>query len=331
MAISSRPIRWGILATGNIARKFALGLQELPDAVIHAVGSRTTSSADQFAEEFEIPNKHYSYESLAADPEVDVIYIATPHPFHLQNALLCMNGGKAVLCEKPLTVNAAESQQLISAAKKNDVFLMEAMWTRFLPIMVYLQQALEDGVIGDVKMLTAHFCFRSNTWDMTNRKFNPDLGGGALLDIGIYPLAFAYMIFKEDPIQVESTAYLGETMVDEQSAYLFKYANGAIAQMSSSFHITGPREALICGTKGVIRMPQFWRGSQVILEIPDEEDQVMEFPFVSSGLQFEAQHVMDCLREGKKESDVMPLSETLRIMEMMDRFREEWGVKYPWE
>ncbi|MDX2250419.1 MAG: Gfo/Idh/MocA family oxidoreductase [Bacteroidia bacterium] len=323
-------IRWGILATGKIAHKFAQGLQLLPGAVIQAIGSRSAESAKNFADTYRIPNIHTSYESLAADPEVDVIYVATPHPGHKEHSLLCLENGKHVLCEKPFAVNAREAQIMVAKAREKNLFLMEAMWTRFMPANVELRKILQDQVIGEVRMLTADFGFASQ-FDALSRIYNPDLAGGALLDVGIYPISFAYMVFGQEPVHLSSTASICSTGVDDQSAYLFGYANGALARLSSSVATETSREAVIHGAKGFIRVPLFWKASEIYLQVEGKEGVTYKFPYPGTGLQFQAKEVMDCIREGKTESTIMPLDETLRIMHCLDRIRAQWGMKYPME
>ena len=211
-------IRWGILSTGNIARQFAHGLAALDDAELVAVGSRSAASADQFGNEFNVANRHASYEALANDPAVDAIYVATPHTLHAANTLLCLRAGKAVLCEKPFAINAAETAAMIAEARTRGLFLMEAMWTRFLPHMVRIRALIHAGAIGDVRMLNSTFGFRTE-FDPKGRLFDPALGGGALLDVGIYPVSFASMVFGT-PTFITSHATIGATGVDEQVAMI---------------------------------------------------------------------------------------------------------------
>lgn len=323
-------IRWGIMSPGRIAHKFAQGLQTLPDAIIQAVGSRNAGRAQEFGAAYNIPNVHDSYEALVNDPEVDVIYVAPPHPWHMENTLLCLEHGKPVLVEKPFAINAQQGEKMIAKAREKGLFLMEAMWTRFIPANVALRKLLAEGTIGDVRMLTADFGFYSE-WEPESRKFNPDLAGGALLDVGIYPIAYAYMIFKEDPDHVSSTASICETGVDDQSAYLFGYKNGAIARLSSSVRVLTAMEAVLHGTKGSIHIPIFWKAPHFTVTLRGQEPVRHDFPYESTGMQFQATEVMQCLREGKLESDIMPLSETMRIARLMDSIRESWGMKYPME
>lgn len=323
-------IRWGILGPGNIARKFALGLQETTRGTIQAVASSNPDRAKTFAQDFEVPNIHPDYTSLAHDPEVDIIYIATTHNFHEEHALLCIEAGKSVLIEKPMATNLVQAQRIVDAAKRKNVFLMEAMWTRFLPVWVEIRKWLEEDLLGEIKYLKADFGFYGE-WDPLNRKFNPELAGGALLDIGIYPLALAYMLFDEEPTTVGTAASLCETGVDEQSAFLFGYPNGAIAELSSSFLGATSNDAIIIGTKGQLRVPFFWKGQEVFVDIHGQESRHEKIPYISSGLQYQAEYVMDALEAGKQEVDIMPWEETLRITRRMDMLRKSWGMKYPWE
>lgn len=324
-------IRWGILGTGMIAHKFAEGLRVLPDAVLTAVGSRSQAAADRFGDEFDVPHRHANYQDLASDPEVDVIYVSSPHPMHKEDTLLCLEAGKAVLCEKPFTMNSQESEAVIRAARERGLFLMEAMWTRYLPAVVRARQLLAEGVIGEVRMVQADFGFRAEV-DPKHRLLNPDLGGGALLDVGIYTVSLASMVFGQQPAEINSQVYLGSTGVDELSGTIFRYPAGQIAVLSSSLQINTPHDAIIIGTKGSIRIhPSFWCTDGMTLTLDGEPEQVMNLPRVGNGYNYEAAEVMACLRAGKRESEVMPLDETLAIMQTLDRIRVLWGLKYPTE
>ena len=322
--------RWGILAPGRIARKFALGLKELPRAEIHAVASRNLARANTFADEFGIPKRYDNYESLATDPDIDIIYVANPHPFHQKSVLLCLDQKKAVLCEKPLGTNLEEVQTMVNKARETQIFLMEAMWMRFLPTMIQVRKWLADGLIGEVRFLMADFGFYGE-FDPLNRKFNPDLAGGALLDIGIYPISLAYMIFGDKPIKIQSTAHLGSTGVDELSTYTFTYENGAVAQLSATYSTETPKVAHIMGTKGVIRLPLFWKAQEATVQLHGHPLKHYDFSYPATGLQYQAGCVMDCIGNGQTECHTMPLNETLQITRLMDDMRASWGMKYPWE
>jgi len=323
-------IRWGILGTGKIARKFAAGLAAVPDAALVAVGSRTQDSADRFAGLFRVPHCHGSYEALAADPDVDAVYIATLHPFHAANSLFCLNAGKAVLCEKPFTMNAREAADVIRTARGRKLFLMEAMWTRFLPVVARVREWLRAGAIGEVLMLTADFGFRAE-FDRRSRVFDPALGGGALLDVGIYPISFASMVFGGPPDRIASLAHLGQTGVDEEAGIVLGYSGGRLAVLHTAVRVNTPGEACIMGTAGMIRIPaRFWCATTVSLLAGGNEERI-EIPLDGNGYNYEAAEVGRCLREGRLESDVMPLDESLSIMQTLDRIREQWGLCYPGE
>jgi predicted dehydrogenase len=323
-------IRWGILGTGRIARTFARGLALLPDAVLVAVGSRSQATADAFGDTFDVPRRHASYVALAGDPDVDVVYVATPHSLHRDNSRLCLQAGKAVLCEKPFAINAGEAQDVIALARKNGCFLMEAMWTRFLPVLEKVRHLLGDSAIGEVRMLIADFGFDA-PFDPQSRLFDPHLGGGALLDVGVYLVSLASMLFGP-PTRITGMAHLGQTGVDEQAAVTLGYEGGQLAVLATAIRTRTPQEALLAGTEGHIRIhSQWWHPTTLTLSIHGQEDDVMHLPFEGNGYSYEATEVMDCLRAGKLESDLMPLDETLAIMRTMDHIRAQWGLRYPME
>ena len=324
------PIRWGILGTGWIANEFAQGLLLLPDAELVAVGSRTPTSARRFAEAYGVPHRHASYESLAHDPEVDVIYVATPNPWHKDNALLCLEAGKAVLCEKPFALNARQARTVIRAARAKGLFLMEAMWSRFFPLMTKLRSLLGDGLIGDVQMLVADLCLHFD-FDPADRRYALELGGGALLDLGVYPLSLASMVMGP-PVGITAAGHLGRTGVDEQSCVVLGYDGGRMSTLYASIRVDSPIEALLIGTKGWIRVHPWWiRPSKLSLCVGGEQETTIEIPYEGNGYQYEAIEVMECLRSGKLESDLMPLDETLSIMQTLDAIRVQFGLKYPGE
>jgi predicted dehydrogenase len=326
----SETIRWGILSTGNITKQFARGLAALPDAQLLAVGSRSRESANAFGDMFGVERRYASYEELASDPDIDAIYIGTPHPFHKENSLLCLSHGKAVLCEKPFAINAQQAQEVISYARQKRVFLMEAMWTRFMPIMVRLRELLAEGVIGEVRMINADFGFRARP-NPEHRLFNPALGGGALLDVGIYPLSLASMILGQ-PDRITSMAHLGETGVDENDAIILGYPGGALAVLTTAIRTLTPMEVVLNGTDGRITIhSRWWCPNRMTVEIYGKEKTEIEMPYAGNGYNYEAAEVARCLRAGLLESSVMPLDETLALMQTMDKIRAQWGLTYPME
>ncbi len=330
MSDSVNPIRWGIIGTGNIANSFANGLSFIADGVLMGVGSRRQESAESFGKQFGVPKRYGSYEALVNDPEIDAIYISTPHTYHMENTLLCLEAGKAVLCEKPFAINTQQSEIMIQKARQKNIFLMEAMWTRFIPATIKVRELIADDVIGDVRFVQADFGFRAD-FDPKSRLFDPELGGGTLLDIGIYPVSFAIMLLGL-PDHVSSEAHLGKTGIDEQNGITFRYNGGQLAVLSSTLQANTPWEALIVGTKGKIKMHRpFWCCERLTLSVEGKDDEVIDIPVDGSGYRYEATEVMNCIRTGKTESDIMPLDETLAIMKALDNLRADWGLKYPME
>jgi dihydrodiol dehydrogenase / D-xylose 1-dehydrogenase (NADP) len=325
-----RKLRWGILGTGRIAGVFAEGLRSIDDAALMAVGSRTDAAAQAFGQRFGAARWHGSYAALANDPDVDVIYVATPHTLHKENTLLCLAAGKPVLCEKPFAINAGEAAEMIAAARERGLFLMEAMWTRFLPHIVRLRELLAAGTIGAVRMLKADFCFRTD-FNPRSRLFDPALGGGGLLDVGIYPVSLASMILGA-PDRIVSLADLGATGVDEQAALILGYPAGQLAVLTAATRTATPHEALICGTAGWVRLQhQWWAPSRMTLMLAGQPEQLIDSPAVGNGYNYEAIEVGRCLHAGQLESDVVPLDETLAIMRTLDEVRAQWGLRYPSE
>lgn len=326
-----KTIKWGIIGTGIIASTFAEALNSLDNSELTGVASRGMERARNFADRFHIRKAYDSYEDLAKDAEIDVVYIATPHTEHKDNAALCMKYGKAVLCEKPITLNQKETQYLIDTAKENNVFLMEAMWTKFLPATNIIKKWLADKAIGDIRCIKADFGYRSE-YDMNHRLFNPKLAGGALLDVGIYPITYTVHLMEKLPDEIISRAVLGKSGVDDINAIVFGYRNGAIAELSSSVAVEMGRDAVILGDNGRIFVPNFWMADRA--ERYDAKGKLVETfsePFAVNGYVYEAEEVNRCLREGKKESTVVPLKYTMEIMKLMDSLRKDWGLTYPQE
>ena len=322
----SNNIRWGILGTGRMAGNFAMGLKEVNDAELVAIGSRTRVSAQKFAAKFNVPNIHQGYENLATDENVDVIYIATPHNSHKDNAVLCLENGKAVLCEKPFTINAEEAEMVINMARSKNIFLMEAMWTRYIPAVVKLRELLDKQVIGDVQLMLAGGAFIPE-FDPEFYLFNYELGSGVLLDAGVYLISMASMVFGM-PDKILAMGQLGKTGVDEHDAILLEHGNGALANLFVSLRAKSSPDLTLIGDKGKIyaHAPIFCPRKLTISA--DGKETVIELPFPANGYQFEAMEVGRCIREGKMESGIMPLDETLQIMRTMDNIRTQFGLKY---
>ncbi len=323
-------IRWGIIGAGYIANKFAQALSYLPDAEAYAVGSRSRKSAEKFAQENNVTKVHESYQSLFEDPNVDVVYIATINTVHRENCIAAIESGKPILCEKPFMLNSQEAEEVISLVKEKKVFLMEALWTRFIPAFKEARRMWESGVIGDIWTATSEFGFYCEK-DASNPLYDLSLGGGSFLDVGAYPVSLAHIVFGE-PDTIVGHAAFGPTCVDEQAGMIFGYKNGQMAMGYSSFKMESPKEAVIVGSKGYIRIySPFFCPAGFTLYLNGKEPQVFDMPYVGNGWNYEAVEVMNCLREGKLESDVVPHKETLALMRTMDRFREQIGLKFPGE
>ncbi len=327
----TKTIQWGILGPGNIAHKFAEGLRALPDAGLAAVGSRDAGRAAQFARKHGFARSHGSYQALSEDPDVDIVYVATPHPMHKAESIRCLRAGKAVLCEKPFTVNRREAEEVFQAARAANRFCMEAMWTRFLPVMGQVRQWLAEGRIGEPRMVQADFGFRAEV-NEESRLFAPEYAGGGLLDVGVYCVSFASMVFGAPPDRVAGLAHLGETGVDEQGAYVLGYSGGRLAVLHSAVRTNTPQDALIMGTDGMIRVhPPFWHSRGATLTVHGREPEHAVLPMTGNGYNYQAAAAQDCMRDGRLECDIMPWEETLSIMETLDRIRAEWGLTYPME
>ncbi len=321
-------IRWGILGCGAIAAKFAQALRAVSGAELRSVASRDESKAREFANSYGAKKCHLGYEGLASDPDVDVVYVATPHSFHKAHTVLCLNAGKHVLCEKPFAINRQEAQEMVEIAMRKELFLMEAMWTRFLPVTCKVREWLANGIVGDVRMITADFGFRAD-FDPHSRLFDLNLGGGSLLDVGVYTVAMASMVYKRKPSKIQTASHLGRTGVDEQAAAILQYDRGELALLASAISVETANEARICGTAGTIHIPQFWRATTATF-IADKKKEIA-FPFRANGFEYEIEEVLRCIEKGKTESDIMPISESLSIMETMDAIRAQWGFMYPTE
>ncbi|MCB9004618.1 MAG: Gfo/Idh/MocA family oxidoreductase [Ardenticatenaceae bacterium] len=318
--------RWGILATGNIAASMADALHTVDDADLLAVASRTQVGADAFGERWGVPRRYAGYAELAADPDVDIVYIATPHSFHAENIRLCLAAGKHVLCEKPLTLNAREAADCIDLARQNSLFLMEAVWMRFFPAIAQVRIWVDSGVIGDVRFIQADFCFHL-PFDAAHRLYNPALGGGALLDLGIYPLSLTTMLLGF-PDEVHGQAHIGSTGVDELNALTLVYKQGAMAQLSSSMRLNKPREAFVVGTDGYIKIHDaFFCPDQLTLHVNGRNSETHLIPYKHNGYPHEIEAVHAALDVGQLESDLMPLKESWRMMQLMDDLRAGWGIQ----
>ncbi len=328
------PVRWGILGTGRMASTFAGDLARVADAELRAVGSRTRESADVFGDRHGAPVRHADYRALVEDPSVDVVYVALPHPWHHAWALAALQAGKAVLVEKPFTVTASEARELVATARRERRFLMDAMWSRFLPSMVHVREILDRGVLGEIRTVQASQGMQM-AHDPGGRLFAPALGGGALLDLGIYPVSFASFVLGT-PRSVTAVATPTDTGVDAQCSVVLGYATGAHALLHATLEVDTPSAAVVAGTKarleleGPVHDPgqvRLVRGSPRRTEVLD----AFALADPGHGWHHEAAEVVRCLRAGLLESPVMPLDESVAIMETLDEIRRQVGLRYPFE
>jgi predicted dehydrogenase len=329
MSDTLTPLRWGILGAGGIAKRVSNDVVKLADHKLMAVGSRDKAKADTFADQYDIPHRFDSYEALCADPDVDLIYVATPHNFHKEHTLLALAHGKPVLCEKPFTINYAEAKPVVDEARAKNLFLMEGMWSRCFPAWYKVRELVKDGAIGEVRLLEADFGFKSNV-NPASRLYNPDLGGGALMDVGVYPVSLSSMFFGK-PDRIQATATLGTTGVDEETGVLLGHPGGQLSVLHTAIRFSTVQKATILGTEGRIEVPTPWWCPKAVVLHKGGQSERFEFPFEGGGFQFEAAHVAERLRVGAKESDLIPLDETLAIMQTLDTIREQIGLKYPME
>lgn len=320
-------VRWGILGTGGIARAFAMGLEAAPNAVLAAVGSRTLDGAQTFARQFGIPVAYGSYAELAQAPDVDIIYIGTPHPMHAENAILALRGGKAVLCEKPFAMNRREAGEMVALARAKNLFLMEAMWTRFMPALAEVKRIIASGEIGEVTLVQADFGFSATT-DPTHRVNNRELGGGALLDLGIYPLSIACALLgKVESVQAQ--AVMGETGVDLTTGFTMKHEGGTMSVCSCSIRARSSSELVVSGTKGSVRMNRmFHLAETVTVSLLDGTMRTIATPYLGNGYTHEAIEAGQCLRAGQIEHPLMTHDDTLNLMGLLDTIRRQIGLRY---
>lgn len=321
-------IKWGILSTGRIAKTFATALKAANNCELYAVGSRDIVNAKIFAEEFDVPHYYGSYAELVSNPEIDVIYIATPHNLHLENTLLALENNKHVLCEKPLGVNANEVNQMINKAQEKNLFLMEALWSRFLPNIMKTKELIESGEIGEVSLLTASFCIQSNNGP-EHRHFNIDLCGGTILDIGIYNIFLSLYLFGK-PDSIAANAILSNQGGDNTSSYSFRKDN-ILSVMHSSFMVSQPYVvAEIHGSKGKILLEHlwFWPGNVKVI-LNDGNEHSYPFKAKCNGYEYEAEEVAQCILSGKTQSTEWSLNDSLLLAQTMDTIRKECGVIYP--
>ncbi|MBE7050836.1 MAG: Gfo/Idh/MocA family oxidoreductase [Ruminococcaceae bacterium] len=320
-----KKIRWGIVGPGFIANKFADALSNVDDAVLFAVSSTNVSKAEDFARIHNIPKVFETYEQMAISDEIDAVYISTIHPFHKPSAEIFIKNKKHVLCEKPLCVNANEARKLQSLAKENNVFLMEAMWTAFLPAIECAKKLVSDGVIGEVKSTRASFCYRMEPSE-DPKLFDNSLAGGSLLDVGVYGLYFSSLFSKGKPECISSVSRV-ENGVDLQMEVLLRYPSNVLSLVSSAIDLEKEEDAVIYGTEGMITIPHFYRADTLYVKKGDSQ-KCIEKPFLGNGFEEEIIHFTECVNNNLSQSPIHPLEKSIEILEIMDEIRKNDGIIY---
>jgi len=325
----SKTYNWAILGCGKIARKFATDLKVLPNARLYAAASRSLENAQAFANEIGFEKAYGSYEEMVNDPEVDVVYIASPHSHHCEHTLLCLNHKKAVLCEKAFAINSKEVAQMVDASKRNNTFLMEAFWTRFQPSFLKVMDIIRSGELGTLKMVRSDFAFNAE-YNPEKRLYNVALGGGSLLDIGIYPIFMSLMTLGK-PSEIRTLAKFCPTGAEESIMMSFSYPDGQIASLVSSFASYSSTQTEFSFENGFVRLNRrFYTPTTLTYWKNWENEQLITFEKGAGfGYELEAAHVMECLERGMTESDRMPLSLSSDLMEIMDKVREDAGIIFP--
>jgi len=322
--------RWGLIGPGRIAENFAQALTVIHDAELYGVASRNQQRAIDFSEKYNAKTTYQQYEDLVVDEQIDAVYIATPHRFHYEQIKLCLMAGKAVLCEKPLTVNAAQAAELIQLANSQGVFLMEAVWTRCLPIYQHIKDWLDEGVIGEVKSLDSNFGF-SMPRNLDDRLYNHELAGGTLLDMGVYNITVSQWVYGESPLSISASSLFTPTDVDEHTAVNMSYSNGRHSQFTCSFLAQHRNDFCIYGTQGHIKIhDMFWCANEATL-VTDAKELTISEPFRATGFEYEIEEAMRCVRAGLLESPKISHQDTLATMTVMDTIRQHVGLRYRFE
>ncbi|PXV85299.1 putative dehydrogenase [Lachnotalea glycerini] len=320
-------LKWGIMATGAIANQFAETLLQMGDEVVlTAVASRNEENAKKFAEKFHAAKWYASYEELCKDNEVNVIYIATPNSMHYENCVQCLNHGKHVLCEKPLTLNAKDARSLYQIAKEKKLFIMEAFWIKHLPLHKKMLEIVARGEIGEVKHIRADYGFMTSK--SKKRKFELSLGGGAIMDVGIYNIGFVWMVMKEKPKSFESKVTMNEYGTDEFSTVIFQFPGDKTATITTCIGMEIPTESVIYGTKGSIHFPNYHRAEKMYIKQYGGKSYEIDMPFEINGFEYQIRETNRCILEGRLESEVLTNRDSLEVLNIMDRIRSSWGLKF---
>lgn len=321
-------MNWGILSTGVIARNFAETARRMGGrATLYAVASRSQESADAFADAYDIPVRYASAEAMASDPNVDIVYIATPHSAHDEGLRIMIEHGKPVLCEKSFTTDARQAREIFALAKEKHVFVMEAFWTKLCPVYREVERVLASGAIGEIRAVTAQYGY---TTAREARKFDPQLAGGTLLDIGVYAIGFACMMMGYDVDAVASNLVMNDVGTDAIDAIILR-RGGAVANLTCAIGAQMPTTGTVFGTKGRIEIPEFKNPQRVTVIVDGQEPTVLERPFDVNGYEYEIREAMACVAAGKTQSELITPAQTIAVMEIMDQVRAQNNMKFPFE
>ncbi|MFI3201104.1 MAG: Gfo/Idh/MocA family oxidoreductase [Eubacteriales bacterium] len=322
-------MKMAILGAGGIARKMAETWNAMAEVESYAIAARDLARAEEFAKEFGFVKAYGSYEEMVQDPEVELVYIAVPHSHHYETTKLCLQHGKHVLCEKAFMVNAKQAKEVVTLAREKNCLLAEAIWTRYLPSRKMIDEVIASGAIGKVTSLTANLCYQISN---VERMQKPELAGGALLDLGVYPINFASMVFGNDIKKVTSSAVISELGVDYQNSITLEYQDGKVAMLHSNFLACSDRRGMIFGDKGYLEIENINNCELITRYTPDYKvAEIIDIPEQLTGFEYQVTACMKAIQAGKVECEEMPHAESIFVMELMDQLRKEWGVVYPGE
>lgn len=322
-------IKWGIIAPGSIANAFAKEIKNTKGGILEAVYGRDENKVKEFAEKYNLEKYYSNIDEFLKDENIDAVYIATPHNYHMEYAKRCIESKKHVLCEKPFSYNYKTSKEVLSFAKENNIFIMEALWTLFLPAIDQAKKWIEEDKIGKIKLITANFGFKSEE-DINSRLYNPNLAGGALLDVGIYPILFSNFIMSSYPKEIKAIAEFTNTKVDESDIINLKYENGALASLTCSISADTDNTAVIYGEKGKIVIPKFWSAKESYLYLGDKVEEYVD-RYEDAGYKYEIEEANSCIKNKDLESNIASHNITLELAEIMDEIRKQIGLIYPFE
>ena len=322
-------IKWGIIAPGSIANAFAIEVKNTKGGILEAVYGRDENKVKEFAKKYNLGKYYSNIDEFLKDENIDAVYIATPHNYHMEYAKKCIEAKKHILCEKPFSYNYKTSKEVLSFAKENNIFIMEALWTLFLPAINQAKKWIKEDKIGNIKLITANFGFKSEE-DINSRLYNPNLAGGALLDVGIYPILFSNFIMGSYPKEIKASAEFTNTKVDESDIINLKYENGALASLTCSISADTDNTAVIYGEKGKIVIPKFWSAKESYLYIGDKVEAYVD-SYEEAGYKYEIEEANSCIKNKALESNIASHNITLELVKIMDEIRKQIGLVYPFE